>query len=87
MINNKLIITILICFILINNLPTISIKKNQNSKSSFIDQSYDSFEITRTNKKHINNNNNIHKPKKKNSRKNINIIAAYLMFASKKKKF
>ena len=53
MINNKLIITILICFILINNLTTISIKKNQNSKSSFIDQSYDSFEITKTNKKHI----------------------------------
>ena len=86
MINNKLIITFLICFILINNLTTISIKKNQISKSSFIDQSYDSFEITRT-KKHINNNNNKHKPKKNNSRKNINIISAYLKFASEKKKF
>ncbi len=83
MINNKLILTFLICFILINNVATICInEKNQNSKSSFIDQSCDSFEITRT-KKH-----NIHtKPKKNNSRKNINIISAYLKFASKKKKF
>jgi hypothetical protein len=83
---SKIIIYIafLICLNLINNGISISIEIEQNpSFSSTINNQNDLFEqqnLIRTRK------NNINKPKK-NPRKNINVISAFLRFASKNAKF
>jgi hypothetical protein len=77
-------ITFFFCLILINNVMSISIEINENSKSSSlknqISDLFDQKDLIRTRK-------DIFYKSKKNPRKNINIISAYLRFASKDTKF
>ena len=80
---NKIIIYLafLICLNLINNGTSISIEIDQSpSFSSSINNQFEQQDLIRTRK------NNINKPKK-NPRQNINVISAFLRFASKNAKF
>lgn len=81
-------IAFFVCLILINNVISISNEINENSKSSSSSSSLnnqinDSFEQ----KNSIRTRKDSFYKSKKNPRKNINIISAYLRFASKDTKF
>ena len=80
-------IAFFVCLILINNVISISNEINENSKSSssssLNNQINDSFEQ----KNSIRTRKDRFYKSKKNPRKSINIISAYLRFASKDTKF